>query len=103
MAQRLLLHVADDLVAVSLLVLAAADVDPEVFAIGSFDDGLVEVRVGDEPVEPLVENLLVGVGKVIVPIGIGGLWELDVSGFTKGVLAGVCTTDFDVQGIAAVA
>lgn len=31
-------------------VLAAGDVNPVVAAVGGFDDGLVEVGVGDEPV-----------------------------------------------------
>ena len=46
--------------AVFALVGSAGDVDPEVFAVGGFDDGLVKFRVGDNPIEPAVENLLVG-------------------------------------------
>lgn len=48
--------------AVSFFVLAARDVDPEVLSVGGFDDGLVKVRLGDEPVKPGVEDLLVGNG-----------------------------------------
>lgn len=40
---------------------------------------------------------------VVIPIGIGGLGDVDVGSFTKGVLAGVCTTNFYIEGIAAVA
>lgn len=36
--------------AVLALVGSAGDMDPEVFAVGGFDDGLVKVRVGDNPV-----------------------------------------------------
>lgn len=42
-------------------------------------------------------------GFVVIPIGIGGLGDVDVGSFTKGVLAGVCTTDFDVELVASVA
>lgn len=42
-------------------------------------------------------------GLVVIPIGIGGLEDVDVCSFTKGVLAGVCSTDLDIEGIAAVA
>ena len=41
--------------------------NPEVFAVGGFDDGLVKISVGDDPIEPAVENLLVGVGFVVIP------------------------------------
>lgn len=42
-------------------------------------------------------------GFVVVPIGISGLGDVDVSCFTECVLAGVCATDLYVEGIAAVA
>lgn len=42
-------------------------------------------------------------GLVVVPIGIGGLGDVDVCRFTYCVLAGVCASDLDVEGIAAVA
>lgn len=51
--------------AICLFVLATADVDPEVLAVGGFDDGLIKVCVRDEPVEPGVEDLLVGVGETV--------------------------------------
>lgn len=50
---------------VGFLVLAAADVNPVVVTVDGFEDELVEVCVRDEPVEPLVEDLLVGVGKTV--------------------------------------
>lgn len=40
---------------------------------------------------------------VVIPVGIGGLGDVEVRCFTKGVLAGVCATDFYVQGIRSVA
>lgn len=52
------------------LVLSARDMDPEVFAIGGFDDGLIETCVRDNPIEPGVEKLLVGMGFAIAPLGV---------------------------------
>ena len=46
----LLLKEVDDPVAVLGAVALAGDVDPEIFAVDGFDDGLVKVRVGDNPV-----------------------------------------------------
>ena len=46
--------------------------NPVVLAVGGFDDGLVEVGVWDEPVEPAVEDVHVGMGKVVVPVGVAG-------------------------------
>lgn len=83
-------------------VLAAGDMNPEVFAVGGFNDGLVEVCVGDEPVEPAVEDVHVGVGEVVVPVGVAGLGDEDVGCFTEGVLGGIDATDFDVELVAAV-
>lgn len=88
---------------VGLEVLAAADVNPIVFVVGGFDDGLVEIGVGDEPVEPTVEDVHVGVGEVVVPVDVAGLGDEDVGCFTEGVLGGIDTTDFDVELVAAVA
>lgn len=75
---------------------------PEVFAVGGFDDGLVEVGVLDDPVEPAVEYLLVGMGKAIAPLGVRGLGNLDIGCFAKGVLTGIDSSDFDVEGVASV-
>lgn len=63
---------------VGLEVLAAADLNPIVFVVGGFDDGLVEIGVGDEPVEPTVEDAHVGVGEVVVPVDVAGLGDEDV-------------------------
>lgn len=38
------------------LVLSAAHMNPEVFVVGGFDDGLVEVGVIFKKVEPLLSN-----------------------------------------------
>lgn len=40
----------------------------EVFAVGGFDDGLIEIGVLDDPVEPAVEDGLVGMGFAIAPL-----------------------------------
>lgn len=51
---------------------------PEVFAVGGFDDGLVEVGVLDDSVEPAVEDVFVGMGLAIAPLGVRCLGNLDV-------------------------
>lgn len=45
----LLLRQTQNLMAILALVLAAADVDPEVATVGGFHDELIEVGVGLEP------------------------------------------------------
>ena len=51
----------------------------------------------DDPVEPAVEDVLVGMSLAIFPLGVRGLWNLDVGSFTKGVLGGIHVTDLDVE------
>ena len=46
-------------------ILSTRDMNPEVFAVGGRDDSLVEVGVGDDPVEPAVEDSFVGMGFTI--------------------------------------
>lgn len=82
----LLLQEVDDLVSVLGAVALAGDVDPEVFAVGGFDDGLVKVRVRDNPIEPAIENLLVGMCFAITLRGVLGDRNAEVAGFAKGVL-----------------
>lgn len=101
--KALLLQVSDDLMSILFLVLTTRDVNPEVFAVGGLDDGLVEVRVGGEELEPAVEDVLVAVRLVVFPIGVGSLGDVDVCCFTECVLAGVCSSDLDVESIAAIA
>lgn len=50
--------------------------NPEVATIGGFDDGLIEVGVCDDPIEPAVEDFLVGVGFTIAPFGVRSLGNL---------------------------
>ena len=38
--------------AVGLAVFAAGDVDPEILAVGGFEDELVEVGIALQPIEP---------------------------------------------------
>lgn len=78
-------------------VLPATDMNPEVFAVGGLDDGLVEVCVLDYPVEPAVQNLLVGVSQSIAPLGVSGLGNLDVGCLSQCMLARIHTTDLDVE------
>ena len=89
--------------AIFLDVLSTRDMYPEVFAVGGFDDGLVEVGVLDDTVEPAVEDVFVGVGFAIAPLGVRSLGNLDVGCFTKGVLKGIDSSDFDVESVTAVA
>lgn len=100
---RLLLSQPQNLMAVLLGVLATADMNPVVAAVGGFHDELVVIRVGLEPREPSFGKFLVGVRLIVIPIGISGLGDEDVGCFAKGVLAGVCASDLDVEDIAAVA
>ena len=83
-------------------VFSARNMYPEVFSVGGLDDGLVEVGVLDDPVEPAVEDGLVGMGFAIAPLGVRCLGNLDVGCFAKGVLRSIDSSDFDVESIAAV-
>lgn len=60
--------------------------NPKVFAVESLDDSLIEVSVGDNPIEPTVEDLLVCVGFVVLPVGVRSLGDVDVGCFAQGVL-----------------
>lgn len=64
---------------------------------------MVEIGVGDDPIEPAVENLLVRMGFAIAPLGVLGDRDVDVCSFTKSVLRGIDTTDLDVELVAFVA
>ena len=89
--------------AVLVAVLPTRDVNPVVFAVGGFEDELVEVGVGFEEVEPAAGGLQVGVATVIVPGGVRGEGETEVGSFAQGVLGGVGSANTDVELIAAVA
>ena len=58
--------------AVSSAVLAARDVNPEIFAVGGLEDELVEVGIMLEPVEPTSGHLHIGMLAVIVPASVAG-------------------------------
>lgn len=96
-AELFLNQIPDYLMPILLDVLPARDVYPKVFAVGGLDDGLVEVGVLDDPVEPAVQNLLVGMGDTIFPLRVRCLRNLDVGSFAKGVLGGIDATDFHVE------
>ena len=68
--------------AVGPAVLAAGDVNPEVFAVGGLENKLVEVSVVLEIVEPLAGGLQVGMAFVIVPSCIRRKWESYISCLT---------------------
>ena len=57
--------------AVGPAVLAAGDVNPEVFAVGGFENELIEVGVVLQIVEPLAGGLKVGMTLVVIP---SNLW-----------------------------
>ena len=88
--------------AVGFAVLAAGDVNPEVLAVGSLKDELVEVGIALQPVEPLTSGLKVSVPLIIIPCGIAGEGQADVSSFAQGVLGGVGSTYTDVQLVTAI-
>ena len=79
---------AQDLASVLFEVLPTRDMNSEILSVWGLDDGLVEVGVLNDPVEPAVQDLLVGVGLSIFPLGVRGLGNLDVGSFTKCVLGG---------------
>ncbi len=54
--KRSLLEIANDLVSVGVSVATAGYVYPEILAVGGFEDELVEVAMGLNPVEPLVSG-----------------------------------------------
>ena len=78
----------DDLLSVAGAVALEGDVDP-VDAMGMLEDELVEVEVVHHPEEPLPAGMVVG--------------DADVTGFAKGVLGGIDTSDFEVELWGAVA
>lgn len=83
---NLFLQVTDDLVTIFFLVLVTRNVNPEVLVVAGLDDGLVKVRVGGQELEPSVEDVLVSMSFVVLPIGMGGLGDVDVCCLSKGVL-----------------
>lgn len=89
--------------AVLFLVLATRNLDSEVLVVAGLDDGWVEIRVGGKEFKPAVEDVLVRVGFFVAPFGVSRLGDVDVGYFAYFVLAGVCTTNFYIEGIAAVA
>ena len=88
--------------AVAGAVALAGDVDPvDATASGLFDE-LVVVAVVHDPGEPSVED--VGVGEALALLApeviLGNAY---VAGFSKGVLGGIDSSDFEVELWAAVA
>lgn len=89
--------------AVPAPVLTAGDVEPEVLAVGGFEDELVEVGVVLQKVEPAAGNGHVGMRPVVCPIGVGGSGEVDVGSLSQGVLGGIGTSHPEVELRATVA
>lgn len=92
-----LVKISYRLLKVLLDVLSTRDVNPEVATIGGLDDGLIEVGVCDDPIEPAVEDFLVGVGFSIALFGVRSLGNLDVGCFTKGMLTCIHASDLYVE------
>ena len=82
---------------VLLAVGSTADMDPVVATVRGLHDQLVEVGVMLQEVEPLLCELYVGVALVVIPIGVGVEWHMDVGSFSKNLLAGVRISDLDVK------
>ena len=89
--------------AVCLAVLAAGDMNPEVLAVGGFKDELVKVGVMLKPVKPLAGGFKVSMTLVVIPSGIAGERQADVSCFAQGVLGGIGSTNLHVELVATVA
>lgn len=77
--------------------------DPVVASIFGFEDQLVKIDVVLKEGEPASGNIHVSMGLVVPPIGVGGLGDVDVCGFSHGVLAGVHSTCLQVQYWATIA
>lgn len=71
--------------------------------VGGLDDCLIKVRVGGQELKPTVEDFHIRMSEIVLPTGVRCFRNLDVSCFTKGMSAGVCATDFDIEDIAAIA
>ena len=84
-------------------VLAARDMNPIILAVGGFENQLIKVGVGFEEVEPLVGGFHVCMTLVVVPGGVGGEGETDVSSFAQCVLGSIGSANLDVELVAAVA
>ena len=67
--------------AIGSAVTTAANMNPEILAVGGFHNELVKVCVVLNPIKPLAGSLHIGVTLVIIPGGIAGEWQTDVSSF----------------------
>ena len=73
--QALLLHVPDYLMTIHSAVLSATNMNPIIFAIGGFEDELVEVGVVLDEIHPAFCFIEVGMPTVVLPIGIRRNWQ----------------------------
>lgn len=73
---------SQNLMTVLLLVLTTRDVNSEVLVVAGLDDGLIEVRLVGQELKPTVEDVLVGMGFVVLPISVCRLGNLNVSCLT---------------------
>ena len=67
--------------AVGSAVTTAAHVNPEILTVGGFHNEWVKVAVVLNPIKPLAGSLHVGMALVIIPGGIAGEWQTEVSSF----------------------
>ena len=57
---------------------SARDMNPEILAVGGFENQLVKIAMGLNPVKPLASGFEVGMPLVVIPSGIRGKGQLDV-------------------------
>ena len=89
--------------AIGSAVTTAAHMNPEILTVGGLHNELVKVSVVLNPIKPLAGSLHIGMALVIIPGGIAGEGQLNVSSFAQSVLGGVGATNLDVELVAAVA
>ena len=65
--------------AIGSAVTTATHVNPEILTVGGLHNELVKVAIVLNPVKPLAGSLHIGMALVVIPGGIAGEWQTDVS------------------------
>lgn len=81
----------------------ARHMQPVVASVAGLEDALVEGGVRTDKLHPAVCLNEVGVRQAIIPVGVAGLGQPEVSGQPQRVLAGLCPTHLHIQLRAAIA